>query len=118
MRYAQSLFNMLQFILQPINYVWDAVFRIQLPTQYDKIIVLGSGGGCGKTTLASDLHATDPSYCVLHIDEHKFGEHWIRRRDDEFVERVGSFCTVCRGAALSETNTSKTTSFSFIVGPT
>lgn len=83
-------FRAVSTVLWPVTAVWNAVFAVPVCTQHNKIIILGTGGGCGKTTLAAQLRAADPRYAVVHIDEHKFGEHWVRRSDEEFVGRVGT----------------------------
>lgn len=82
------VYHTVSTLLLPVNVLWDYAFAVPLGTRYNKVLVLGTGGGCGKTTLATQLRAAEPRYQVVHIDEHKFGEHWVRRSDAEFVHRV------------------------------
>ena len=96
----QTIFYFVEFILRPLNKIWDYNFKIELnlsktvvekaklkTIRYNKIVILGVCGGSGKTTLAKDLAKR---YMLTHIqsDKCKFGAKWKRYSPEEYEQRM------------------------------
>lgn len=78
----KKLYEVGDFFMTPINYVWEYLFSIQLPCDLQRIVVIDIVGGSGKTTLCLQLEHCGYTHVVN--DDCKYGENWSRYSEDEY----------------------------------
>lgn len=54
----------------------------------NRIMIVDPYGGSGKSTLARQIHAADPEFTIISIDDLKFGAEWSRKTADEYLSSL------------------------------
>lgn len=72
----------------PFELLWNLLFSTNIRQfRKQKIVILDTIGGSGKTTLASEISLSD-MHKHIRIDDMKFGENWKRYSDEEFKDNL------------------------------